>query len=234
MNYKRYVLVGLMALTAFTDTVVAQSGTESAMYDALGIGIGSTISFMISFVWILLIGLPAAVLFPEYIKDLDRRIRNEPGMSVVFGAGFLFGVPIVLFIFSLLIITLIVTVPAMIVYAFVLLFIGPVGIVGVVVSLTRFADVEGVVPGALLAPFLYGILSAIPIIGGLLTLPFTLLGVGAMAHRFYHRRWGDEQSQNRGQNQQGIEETSGKETQQEDRWGYDQDSHTSQQDDNRW
>ncbi|QCJ48379.1 hypothetical protein [Haloprofundus sp. MHR1] len=130
-----------------------------------------------SFVFNLLVGGLLVVFVPDYLRRTTTRFRDDPVSTFLWGLLAF----VVLVVGSILIITMIVTIPAMLVF----------GIVGNIIACVGIgmAIVGGGVDDSLLKPLAVGLLvvtlvSQIPILGLVVNFVIGMMGAGAMVNEF--------------------------------------------------
>lgn len=161
----------------------------STVGDDLGFGNSVVIKFLVSLVAYLLLGGALLVLGPRYTNEVVTDLQDEPAEA--FFWGLLVGVvaPIALVILALTIVGLIVAIPG-----FVILFV--LGVVGTAVTvawtgtvLTGTGDsVDGYAVGV--GALAFAFVSAIPVVGGVLTSLVGLFGLGVVSRNVYASRSG--------------------------------------------
>ncbi|WP_224449713.1 hypothetical protein [Haloprofundus salilacus] len=134
-------------------------------------------TFAASLIINLLIGGLVIAVAPNYLRRTTARVRNDPVSTFLWGLLTF----VALLVGSILIITMIVTIPAMLI----------LGIVGnVIVSVTLGMVVAGgVVDDSLFKALVVGVLivslvGLIPILGGLVNFVLGMMGGGAMVNEF--------------------------------------------------
>lgn len=177
--------VGALAALAFVGVAVAQSGLRDPQ-TGLGLGTSVAVRFGAGFVINLFLGGVLVVAGPDYAADKIDEFRSDPGTSIVWGLIVGIGVPILLVVLAVTLIGLIVAIPGM------LVLVG-VGILGsaVVVVLVGSAVTKEDRPGGtevLLGALVLSLLTAIPVVGGLVNWLVGLPGIGLVGHDLY-RSW---------------------------------------------
>lgn len=176
------------------DAVAGDIVRDSSLGPTTADGFQSTISSVVSvyaFVANLLLGIVLLALFPRFSEGVADRVRTGPVKTGLAGFGLLILVP-------LLLVALLITIIGIPIALVGLLAFGFVAWIGIVYGrfalgmwLLSIASYERAAHnwiGLLLGLFLSAVLSAIPILGGLLNFALFVLGVGALALGLYHRR----------------------------------------------
>ncbi|TYT62935.1 hypothetical protein [Natrialba swarupiae] len=170
---------GFLALAVFPAGVSAQGTSDPALEFGL--------QFLVSLTIYAILGVALVGIGPQYARETVTELHEEPIRALLWGllAGVV--VPIVLVLFAITIIGLIVTIPGLIV-----LFC--VGVVGLAVAVVWVGDLltggHGAVGAgtALVGALVLAILSAIPVLGELVTTIVGYLGIGVVTRRLY-RSW---------------------------------------------
>lgn len=165
----------LPALAAATGVAAAQRPTGGAPW------LFSGTSFVASLLVSLLVGVVVLAVAPEYVRTTARRVRRDPVASL--GWGLL--TVVVLVVASLLLVTMVVTVPVLV----------ALGLVGNVVAAVALGQAVGgsLVGDDLLRALIVGVAIAslvalVPFLGGLAGLVLGLAGIGATVDRFFDGR----------------------------------------------
>ncbi|WP_224335887.1 hypothetical protein [Haloprofundus halobius] len=139
--------------------------------------ISPVVAFVASLAINLIIGGIVVAVAPNYLRRTAARVRNDPASTFLWGLIAFVG----LIVASILIITMIVTIPALLI----------LGIVGnVIVSVTLGLVVAGgAVDDSLFKALVVGVLivslvGLIPILGGLVNFVLGMMGGGAMVNEF--------------------------------------------------
>ncbi|MFC7096141.1 hypothetical protein [Halobaculum marinum] len=177
--------VGACTALALVGVAAAQSGFEHPQ-TGLDFGASIAVNFAAGLVVNLLLGGVLVVANPGYAAEKLDEFRSDPGETVVWGLIVGIGVPIVLVVLAATLIGLIVAIPGMLVLA-------GVGILGsaVVVVLVGSAITKDDRPGGtdvVLGALVLSLLTAIPLVGGLINWAVTLPGIGVVGHDLY-RAW---------------------------------------------
>ncbi|KTG11300.1 hypothetical protein AUR64_05085 [Haloprofundus marisrubri] len=139
--------------------------------------ISPVLSFAISLVFNLVVGGIAVAAAPGYLRRTSARVRNNPGSTLLWGLIAFIG----LILASILIITLIVTIPA-------LLVLGIVGnvIVAVVVGMavTRSANDDNLFVPLAVGVLIISLIGLIPFLGAVVNFVLGMMGGGAMVNEF--------------------------------------------------
>lgn len=178
--------IGSFALVALPGLATVQTtgtGTE------LEFATRMAISFVVSLVVYLALGGGLVAFGPGYARETVAAIRTDPGGA--FGWGVLAGVvvPIVLVLLAVTIVGLVVALPG-----FILLFF--VGIVGNAVTVvwigTLLGDERPDATAVGLGALALALVSAIPLLGGVLTTLIGFFGLGVVSRRLYESRRGED------------------------------------------
>ncbi|WP_435064929.1 hypothetical protein [Halobaculum sp. EA56] len=181
--------VGALCTLAFVAAAVGVAAAQPGVNDprsSLDLGTRLAVSFGAGFVVNLLLGGALVALGPEYAARKLGEFRDDPAETVVWGLIVGVGVPIALAILAITIIGLVVAIPGVIVLAVVGI-VGSAVMVGVVGSLLTGGDDPGgseVLVGALVL----ALVTAIPVLGGLINWVVGLPGIGMVGHDIY-RSW---------------------------------------------
>lgn len=171
--------VGAFAALALVGVAAAQySGPRSSLDPTTRFGV----QFVVGFVTNALLGGVLVGLNPAYASRKIDQFASDPGETVLWGLVVGVGAPVALAILAFTIVGLIVAIPG------VLILVG-VGIVGSAVMVVVIGDVvtdggtggESVLVGALVL----ALLSAIPILGGVINWVVGLPGIGMVGHDLY-------------------------------------------------
>lgn len=158
------------ALTAFVGTAAAQQppgGPQLSLVARLGIGL------LVN----LVVGAIVVAAVPEYVRSTADRIHDDPAGS--FGWGLLAFVGLV--IASVLIVTVIVTIPLLLVLGLVGGSIATVAVGQVAVDGRTSGDLWKALGVGVVALVLVGL---VPILGGIVNFVVGMLGGGAMVNEF--------------------------------------------------
>lgn len=174
--------VGAFAALALAGVAAAQYSDPRSSADlAARIGLQFTMGFVIN----ALLGGVLAGLSPGYTERKLEQIPTDLGETVAWGLIVGIGVPIALAILAFTIIGLIVAVPGILILA-------GVGIVGSAVMVVVVGDaITGGGTGGgsvLVGALVLALLTAIPILGGLINWVVGLPGIGMVGHDLY-RSW---------------------------------------------
>mgnify|MGYP006275277393 CR=1 FL=1 len=174
--------VGALAALAFVGVAAAQYSDPRASLD-LTTRIG--VQFAAGFVINLLLGGALVAVSPRYAGGKLDQFSADPGETIVWGLIVGIGVPIALAVLAITIIGLVIAVPGALVLA-------GVGIVGSAVMVVVVGDAvtDGGAGGTtvLVGALVLALLTAIPIVGGLINWLVGLPGIGMVGHDLY-RGW---------------------------------------------
>jgi hypothetical protein len=170
-------VVVTLALVAFAGLAVAQQFPQQPQTPTVSPILSVGVSLVVS----LVIGGIVILAAPDYVEGQITSIRDEPAVNAVWGLVSL----VVLFLASFLIITLIVTIPAMLV----LIIIGStIATIAVGVLIAEQATDAGLFVGLLVGTVVLSLVGLIPIVGALINLVVLFLGAGAMVKGYNDSR----------------------------------------------
>ncbi|MFC6724113.1 hypothetical protein ACFQE1_06940 [Halobium palmae] len=164
------------ALTALVGTAVAQqppAGPQLSLVTRLGIGL----------VVNLVVGAIVVAAVPDYVRSTADRIHDDPGGS--FGWGLLAFIGLI--VASVLIVTVIVTIPLLLILGLVGGSIATVAVGQFAVDVRRDGDLWKALGVGVVALVLVGL---VPIVGGVVNFVVGMLGGGAMVNEFRANRSG--------------------------------------------
>ncbi|WP_224269005.1 hypothetical protein [Haloprofundus salinisoli] len=166
-----------VALAALTGVVAAQQPPSTPSTPQISPVVGFVVSLAIN----LVIGGIVVAVAPNYLRRTTARVRNNPVSAFLWGLLTVVG----LVVASILLITLIVTIPA-------LLVLGLVGnaIVAVVVGMavTRSASGDNLFVPLVVGVLIVSLIAQIPILGGVVNFILGMMGVGAIVNEFREGR----------------------------------------------
>lgn len=143
----------------------------------------------------LLLGAILLILLPEFSTDLAMAVRDRPVRTAAIGAAILFGTPILL----VMLLVTIVGIPLALAGAMLLLIVYWIGLVygryAIGEWLLSATDIDNRWIALLVGLVVVGIIAQIPLLGWLVSLVVTLVGIGALVDLAWARRSAGETAQ---------------------------------------
>ena len=158
-----------------------------------GSGIGFVGTFLVYVVLTLVIGALVLALGPEYTRSIDRRIREEPVESGLYGLATVIGLFVATFVLVITVIGILLWIPLVLAFFVVALVGDTIAAITIGAALHRSVSTSGESTlgiGLLLGAVVVGFLVAIPVVGGLVGFVVSTVGVGAMVRSWWLGRDG--------------------------------------------
>ena len=168
-----------VAACLFAGVAVAQSPMGSESDFAVRIGIQFGVAFLIN----LVLGGALLGLAPEYTERMLTELRDDIGAAFLWGLLAGIAVPIALVLLAITIIGLIITIPGLLVI-FVLGIVGNAVTICWLGSLLRKQEMPDMLSVAA-AAFVLALVSAIPVVGSLISTLVGFFGLGVVAEDLY-------------------------------------------------
>lgn len=170
-------VVVLLAVAAFAGLAVAQQVPQQPQTPTFSPGVSLAVSLVVN----LVIGGIVVLAAPDYVEGRMAAIRDDAAASFIWGLVSF----VVLILASILIITLIVTIPALLVLGIVG---GAIATVTVGMLVAEQATDPSLLVGLVVGAVLLSVLGLIPIVGGIVNFVVGMLGAGAMVKGYNDSR----------------------------------------------
>jgi MFS family permease len=170
-------VVVTLAVVAFAGLAVAQQFPQQPQTPTFS----PVVSLGVSLVVNLVIGGIVVLAAPDYVEGRMRAIRGDPAVSFIWGLVTF----VVLILASILIITLIVTIPALLVLGIVG---GAIATVTVGTLIAERATDPSLLVGLVVGAVVLAVVGLIPILGGIVNFVVGMLGAGAMVKGYNDSR----------------------------------------------